>query len=206
MAKFEFYVFCTGSMKVFSINNNLKTPIVAAGLMLASQCCLAQSFRYDSLLNRDLFVKVDSFVVPEGTGEPFVLRNAPSPWLSVVGETKSAKIVVDLSKNILYKYDDRGQPEKAYLIASGKKSTPTEIGVREVLNIESWPYRMASKSTKRYKNPNDYGPRALILQKLDPITGEKSPTGEFIHGNNNPKSLGKYASKGCIRMDNEVIR
>ena len=29
--------------------------------------------------------------------------------------------------------------------------------------------------------------------------------GEFIHGNNNPASIGTYASHGCIRMDNDVI-
>ncbi len=33
-----------------------------------------------------------------------------------------------------------------------------------------------------------------------------SQTGQFIHGNNDISSLGKYASLGCIRMDNEVIK
>ena len=42
--------------------------------------------------------------------------------------------------------------------------------------------------------------------KLDPKTGEQTRTGEFIHGNNNVNSLGKYASNGCIRMDNEIIK
>ena len=64
----------------------------------------------------------------------------------------------------------------------------------------------APASTKRHKKPWDYGPKALILEKLDPETGRRFKTGEFIHGNNNPKSLGKYASLGCIRMDNEVIK
>ena len=94
----------------------------------------------------------------------------------------------------------------AYLIASGKKSTPTDTGIRIVSNIERWPYKTAGLATKRRKNPNDYGPRALILRKIDPKTGETAPTGEFIHGNNNRKSLGKYASKGCMRMDNTVIK
>ena len=31
-------------------------------------------------------------------------------------------------------------------------------------------------------------------------------TGQFIHGNNDVTSIGKRASKGCIRMDNEVIK
>lgn len=192
-------------MKIFSLNN-IKTPFIAGAFLLASSGAVAQSFRRDELINKDLFVKQDSLVPPTGTDAPYVLRHAPNPWLDVQGELKSAKIVVDLDKNFLYKYDDIGQPEKAYLIASGKKSTPTNTGVRIVTNIEQWPYKTAGIATKRRKNPNDYGPRALILRKLDPQTGETAPTGEFIHGNNNKNSLGKYASKGCIRMDNQVIR
>lgn len=61
---------------------------------------------------------------------------------------KNAKFVVDLSSNILYKYNKNGNPE----------------------------------------------------------TGTQSPTGEFIHGNNAPESLGKYSSHGYIRMDNEIIQ
>ena len=38
------------------------------------------------------------------------------------------------------------------------------------------------------------------------LTLHDGETGEFIHGNKNPDSLGKYASKGCMRMDNEVIQ
>lgn len=192
-------------MKIFSLNN-IKTPLIAGAFLLASSSTVAQSFRHDDLINKDLFVKQDSLVTPTGTDAPYILRHAPSPWLEVQGEFKSAKIVVDLDKNFLYKYDDLGQPEKAYLIASGKKSTPTNTGIRIVTNIEQWPYKTAGLATKRRKNPNDYGPRALILRKLDPKTGETAPTGEFIHGNNNKKSLGKYASKGCMRMDNQVIR
>ena len=56
------------------------------------------------------------------------------------------------------------------------------------------------------KNPGAYGPRAIILNKLNPETGEQSYYGEFIHGNKDASSIGKYVSQGCIRMDNEVIK
>ena len=55
-------------------------------------------------------------------------------------------------------------------------------------------------------NPDDYGPRVICLETVDPETGKRGKTGEFIHGNNNPSSLGKYASLGCVRMDNTVIK
>lgn len=155
---------------------------------------------------QDVYVNRGDLVPAKGTSDPAILDKAPSPMVFVVGEPRNAKIVVELSTNVLYKYDDNGQPEIAYRIASGKKSTPTDTGLSIVSHVETYPYKTASPKTKRYNNPRDYGPKAIILEKLDPKTGKKTPTGEFIHGNNNKNSIGKYASKGCMRMDNYVIK
>ena len=47
----------------------------------------------------------------------------------------------------------------------------------------------------------------MYLTIVDPKTGNNlGSNGEFIHGNNNASSIGTYASHGCIRMDNEVIK
>jgi len=156
-------------------------------------------------LTEDVFVKED-VVPPKGTTNDTLLFEAPSPVVFVTGERRTAAIVVDLSKNILYKYDEDGEPEIAYSVASGKKRTPTDTGLRIVTNVEKYPYKSAPPSTKRHRQPWNYGPRTIILEKLDPKTGNTAKTGEFIHGNNNPKSIGQYASLGCIRMDNEVIK
>lgn len=154
--------------------------------------------------------EIDDFIVvtapPEGTSEKDVLAGAPQPNVKIQGQMKTAKFVVDLSKNVLYKYNIQGKPEMAYMIASGKPSTPTSKGVRVVTHTETYPYRTAPAHTKRRRNPSAYGPKIILLNKLDPNTGEKSDIGEFIHGNNNFDSLGRYASHGCIRMDNEVIK
>jgi len=154
----------------------------------------------------DTYINRGDLVPAKGTSDTAILQDAPSPVVFVVDEARKAKIVVKLSTNVLYKYDDNGQPEIAYRIASGKKSTPTDTGISIVSHVETYPYKSASPKTKRYKNPSDYGPKAIILEKLNPHTGKKSPTGEFIHGNNNKNSIGKYASKGCMRMDNQVIK
>ena len=145
-------------------------------------------------------------ILPQGTNNPLVLKNAPSPKIKLCGKDTLVKIVVDVSKNVLYKYNKDGEAQCAYLVATGKPRTPTDKGLRVVIAVESYPYKSAPASTKRHKKPWDYGPRALILEKLDPETGKRAKTGEFIHGNNNPQSLGKYASLGCIRMDNEIIK
>lgn len=156
-------------------------------------------------------IKQDTFeksinVPPSGTKSDSVLLFAPNPEVYIKGELKTATIVVDLSRNVLYHYDEDGNAQCAYLVASGKKNTPTDKGVRVVSHVEKYPYKTAPITTKRRKNPRDYGPRAIILDKLDPETGKRSYFGEFIHGNKNPASIGKYASLGCIRMDNEVIK
>ena len=73
-------------------------------------------------------------------------------------------------------------------------------------HIETYPYKTAPAATKRRKSPKDYGPKLIGLKLINPKTGSTWVNGEFIHGNNDSSSIGKYASKGCIRMDNEVIK
>ena len=152
----------------------------------------------------------DDFIVvtapPEGTSEKDVLAGAPNPNVKIQGQMKTAKFVVDLSKNVLYKYNIQGKPEMAYMIASGKPSTPTSKGVRIVTHTETYPYKTAPVHTKRRRNPSAYGPKIILLNILDTKTGEQSDIGEFIHGNNNSYSLGRYVSHGWMRMDNEVIK
>lgn len=188
---------------------NTITPIrhIALTSMLAITPLL-----YPSVLRAqaegDSFVKTEliSEIPPYGTTDTQILKSAPNPEVNIMDNTMYATIVVDLSKNVLYKYDENGTPEIAYSIASGKPSTPTSTGLRVVSHVETYPYKTAPWSTKRRRNPNDYGPKIIILNELDDITGETSQIGEFIHGNNNPNSIGKYVSHGCMRMDNEVIK
>lgn len=180
-------------------------------------CTIASIFSIAPLYainNQNLFhLDKDSFeysyinVVPaRGTKDINVLKNAPSPDVYVNSELKKATVVVDLSKNILFKYDSDGNPTDAFLVASGKKTTPTSSGLRIVSHVETYPYRSAPRMTKRRRNPSAYGPKIIILNELNAITGEQSSCGEFIHGNNDASSIGKYASQGCIRMDNEVVK
>ncbi|WP_352418193.1 L,D-transpeptidase [Proteiniborus sp.] len=76
-----------------------------------------------------------------------------------------------------------GQWYKSYPIAIGKPSTPTPTGTFTIVN--------------RAVNPGGpFGARWLGLSK--PHYG--------IHGTNNPSSIGKAVSNGCVRMyNNDVI-
>lgn len=185
------------NMKIFNQIRTFAIASIAAVPLLTAPSIYAQNPKQDSF---------EYSIPPKGTDSELILANAPSPDIVIANENKKASIVIDLSKNVLYKYDDSGTPMRAYLVASGKKSTPTHPGVRIVTHIETYPYRYAPRASKRRQNPGAYGPKIICLNKIDSKTAEQSPTGEFIHGNNKASSIGQYASKGCIRMDNEVIK
>ena len=196
------------NMKILGSNTKLNMGLVGlitSAVMLTQNPTKAQTSVFLEQQKIDTFEKTTE-ITPKGTDDKTILLNAPSADVEIKGEKRTAKIVVDLSTNVLYKYDEFGNAQKAYLIASGKKKTPTDVGIRIVSHTEKYPYKSAPETTRRHKEPWLYGPRAIILDKLDPETGKRSQCGEFIHGNNNPKSIGKYASLGCMRMDNEVIK
>ncbi len=73
---------------------------------------------------------------------------------------------------------------KNYPVAVGKPSTPTPVGTFRIVN--------------RAINPGGpFGARWL---------GLNAPNGDYgIHGTNNPSSIGKDVSNGCIRMFNDQV-
>lgn len=75
-----------------------------------------------------------------------------------------------------------GEVYKAYPVAVGKPTTPTPKGTFQIIN--------------KANNPGGpYGVRWLGL----------NAPGIGIHGTNNPASIGKSVSHGCIRMQNKDV-
>lgn len=73
---------------------------------------------------------------------------------------------------------------KTYRVAVGKPSSPTPKGTFKIIN--------------RAVNPG--GPFGARWLGLD------APNGDYgIHGTNNPSSIGKNVSNGCIRMYNKDV-
>jgi hypothetical protein len=85
---------------------------------------------------------------------------------------------------------------KSYAIAVGKRSTPTPRGTFQVVT--------------KVKNPAWYGPGGEVVKP-----GRNNPVGTRwmglalkgygIHGTNDPKSIGRAASHGCVRMLNSDV-
>lgn len=77
---------------------------------------------------------------------------------------------------------NNGRVVKTYPIAVGKMLTRTPLGEYIVVNRE----------------PNPGGPYGVLWLSL-------SRRGYGIHGTNNPASIGKAVSAGCIRMQNNDV-
>lgn len=85
---------------------------------------------------------------------------------------------------------------KSYPIAVGKRSTPTPRGTFQIVT--------------KVKNPTWYGPGGEVVK-----AGRNNPVGTRwmgldlkgygIHGTNDPKSIGRAASHGCVRMLNSDV-
>ncbi|MGR6835346.1 L,D-transpeptidase family protein [Syntrophomonas erecta] len=94
-------------------------------------------------------------------------------------------ITVDVDWRRLY-YSAPGKPLQNYPVAVGKPQTPTPLGNWRIIQ----------------KTVNPGGPFGVRWMRLSVPWG-----GYGIHGTNNPKSIGRAASHGCIRMYNaDVIK
>ena len=103
--------------------------------------------------------------------------------------TAKKVIVVSLEDRKLALIED-GQVKKIYSVAVGKPSTPSPVGE---FTIE-----------RRATNPTYHHDGKTVLPGPSNPVGTRwmglSMRGYGIHGTNEPKSIGKAASHGCIRM------
>lgn len=108
------------------------------------------------------------------------------------------KIEVNKSSHKLYLYNKYGKVIKTYSIATGRTKSLTPEGTFEIIikiNQPGW------KGIPGGDPKNPLGPRWLGLQ-----VGGDNGRMYGIHGTNQPSSIGKDASAGCVRMhSNQVI-
>jgi lipoprotein-anchoring transpeptidase ErfK/SrfK len=106
-----------------------------------------------------------------------------------------ARIVVDLSSRRLTFLRD-GQTVLRTTVAVGASATPTPTGLYYV-NQKLLPSDAAGP----------YGPGAIGISAFSPVlTGWAQGGPVAIHGTNEPWSIGRPVSNGCIRVHNPVLR
>ncbi len=102
---------------------------------------------------------------------------------------KIRTIVVSLQDRKLALVED-GQVKKIYTVAVGKPSTPSPVGTFKIVRRVANPVYQHDGITVQPGPGNPVGTRWMGL----------SVPGYGIHGTNAPRSIGKAASHGCIRM------
>lgn len=118
----------------------------------------------------------------------------------VTAEKSTREIVINIPEFTLYLYQN-GIQIRQYEIGIGNEVKPSVLGDTEVIN--------------RVVNPTYYPPR-WWERGLEPIPpGPENPVGTRwiglgfpsygIHGTNNPDSIGRAMSSGCIRMYNHDV-
>jgi lipoprotein-anchoring transpeptidase ErfK/SrfK len=88
-----------------------------------------------------------------------------------------------------------GNAVKVYRVAVGSSNSPSPSGEFAIIN--------------RITNPTYYHPHVVIPASEDSPIGTRwvglNHKGYGIHGTNEPRSIGRAASHGCIRMSNRDI-
>jgi lipoprotein-anchoring transpeptidase ErfK/SrfK len=104
------------------------------------------------------------------------------------------RIVVSIPDRKLALVED-GQPVKIYPVAVGAAATPSPAGSFTVI--------------ARVTHPTWYGPGKVVppgrSNPLGPRWIGLSRKGYGIHGTSSPRSIGRPASHGCIRMHNADV-
>jgi len=103
-------------------------------------------------------------------------------------------IVVSLEDRKLALVED-GQVKKIYTVAIGKPSTPSPVGTFTIQRRVKNPVYQHEGKVIQPGPGNPVGTRWMGL----------SIKGYGIHGTNEPRSIGKAASHGCIRMSRKDL-
>ena len=105
------------------------------------------------------------------------------------------RIEVDVSSHRLTLFRD-GRPMLRTSVAVGTSKTPTPIG-----------HFYVNQRVRLADPGGPYGPFALGVSAFSPVlTGWAEGGPVAIHGTNDPSSIGRSVSNGCIRVRNNVLR
>lgn len=172
-----------------------------AGLIGRSQMHTVQSGEtlLDIARKYDLGISALQAFYPEMN--PWVLESGsdmqiPSLW--ILPPAKSRGIVINVPEMRLYRFHSKRGIVSTYPVTVGEKETPTPIGTFRIVEKKVDPqWDIPSSLQHKYK------------EKTVP-PGEDNPIGKYwlglscqgygIHGTDNPWSVGRVISNGCIRL------
>jgi lipoprotein-anchoring transpeptidase ErfK/SrfK len=127
--------------------------------------------------------------VAQAADQPSVAKKAATETQDPLSAEAKRTIVVSLTDRKLALIEE-GQVKKVYSVAVGKPSTPSPVGTYTIERRVVNPVYSHNGRVVPAGPGNPVGTRWMGL----------SIKGYGIHGTNEPKSIGKAASHGCIRM------
>lgn len=115
--------------------------------------------------------------------------------LAAAQQAGSRRIVVSIPDKKLALIED-GEVVKIYRVATGRESSPTPTGSFTIVNRITSPtyYQLGKVIPPGKKNP--VGARWIGLSKKH----------YAIHGTDEPRSIGRAASHGCVRMGAKDVK
>lgn len=123
-----------------------------------------------------------------------------SRYLTLPQASDACEIIINLPAFQLQVYR-KGQPMRSYPIAVGKEVTPTALGTTHIINKVADPTYYPPDWGKRGLKPIPPGPRNPVGTRWLGLAIK----GYGIHGTNDPSSIGRAESAGCIRMLNTDV-
>ncbi len=108
-------------------------------------------------------------------------------------------IEIDKSTNTLSLFKNKNLID-TFKVSTGKTTNLTPVGTFKIVNKIKDPW-YSPKGIPGKDSQNPLGTRWLGLS----VTGTGGTT-YGIHGTNNPSTIGKYVSLGCIRMNNKDVQ
>ena len=138
--------------------------------------------------------------------DPWLLEEGSQlqiPALWIVPPTKRRAIVINVPEMRLYQFHPKKGTVSTYPVTVGEEETPTPLGTFRIVDKEidpEWniPRKLQYKYNKKIVQAGDDNPIGKYWLGF-------LPRGYGIHGTDNPWSVGRILSNGCIRLYPEDI-
>jgi lipoprotein-anchoring transpeptidase ErfK/SrfK len=134
---------------------------------------------------------------------PFEIENIRESKIPANPAFAARKIYVDTKEHLLEVFDNN-QLVCVFPITPGSTALPAPVGTWKIVGMATWPWFRYDEAMLNYgvRSENYYnlppGPNNLVGVLW---MGLNRP-GIGIHGTNNPETIGRAASHGCIRLAN----
>ena len=134
---------------------------------------------------------------------PFEIEKITEAKIPVNPAFKTRKVFVDTTERLLEVFDN-DQLVCVFPITPGSTLLPAPVGTWKIVGIATWPWFRYDEGMLNYGVRTEYfynlppGPNNLVgvvWMALD-------KPGIGLHGTNNPETIGRAASHGCVRLAN----